>query len=77
MGITMVDVTLHIDQNSSASERDGLREQLLEQDGVLAADFGSNTPHLVIIEYDPDKINSSAFVELAKNNGLHAELVGL
>jgi len=73
----MVDVTLHIDEETTREEREGLRDQLLGLDGVMAANYGDNQPHLMIVEYNPDKITSHRLVETAEQRGYHAELVGM
>lgn len=74
---SMVDITLHIDEETSHEDREKFRDKLLGMDGVDAAAYHDEKPHLMIIEYDPDVIKSLAFVNLAKENGLHAELLGL
>ena len=77
MGTKMTDVTLHIDENTGHDEREHFRDSLLNLNGVMAAASQDKTPHLIIVEYDPDTINSSEFLAAASQNGLHAELVGL
>ncbi|MDH5633311.1 MAG: ATP-binding protein [Gammaproteobacteria bacterium] len=77
MSDKMVDITLHIDENTNHADRESLRDDLLHNVGVMAADYDEKTPHLMTIAYDPDKINSSRFVRIAENKGLHAELIGL
>jgi len=74
---TMVDVTLHLDEFISHEDRETIRDSLLNMNGVMAADSHDDSPHLVIIEYNPDTINSSEFLKVAQDRGLHAELVGL
>ncbi len=74
---TMVDVTLHLDEIISHADRETIRDSLLKMDGVMAADCHDERPHLVIIVYNPDIINSSEFLKAAQDRGLHAELVGL
>jgi hypothetical protein len=74
---SMVDITLHIDEETSHEDREKLRDKLLGMDGVMAAASHDEKPHLMIIEYDPDVINSSAFIKIAQDSGLHAELIGL
>jgi hypothetical protein len=76
MDVKLADVTLHIDENTSHDERENFRDVLLAMDGVMAADCNDKTSHLMLIEYDPDVINSIEFVNAAKKHGLHAELVG-
>ena len=73
----MADVTLHIDENTSHDQRENFRVSLLAMNGVMAAAYHDDKPHLVVVEYDPDIIKSSNFIKVAKENGLHAELVGL
>lgn len=73
----MVDVMLHIDEKTSSDQREGLRDRLLQLDGVMAADYRDNQPHLIIVEYNPDEVASQRLVEVARENGYHAELVGM
>lgn len=77
MNNTMVDVTLHIDEQLDVLTRESLRDSLLHARGVMAADCTAAQPHLMIVEYDPDVINAREFLAIAKARGLHAELVGL
>jgi hypothetical protein len=73
----MVDVTLHIDEETSPDEREGLREKLLELDGVMAANYRNSRPHLMIVEYNPEQIASQKLLQVVQNRGYHAELVGI
>jgi len=76
MSDLMVDVTLHVGENTTHDERDKFRDTLLTLDGVMAAACHDEKPHLILIEYDPELINSIEFVNRAKKSGLHAELIG-
>lgn len=73
----MVDVTLHIDEETTTDERENLRDQLLKLDGVMAANYQDNQPHLMIVEYNPDQTTSHRLIETAEQRGYHAELIGL
>jgi hypothetical protein len=77
MGESMTGVTLHIDEDTTHDQREAFRDTLLALNGVMAAAYHDDKPHLVLIEYDPDTINSKEFVNTARHNGFHAELVGL
>ena len=77
MDVKMVDVTLHIDEHISHEGREIFRDSLLNMDGVMTADCPDEKPHLLIIEYDPDTINSINFVKAAQDHSLHAQLIGL
>jgi hypothetical protein len=77
MGTKLAEVTLHIDEGTTHDERENFRDVLLAMDGVMTASYQDKTPHLMLIEYNPDAINSIEFVNAAKKHGLHAELIGL
>ena len=77
MGTKMVDVMLHIDENTTRNERETLRDKVLARDGVMAASYRDETPHLLVVEYDPDVLSSKAILDTVETAGVHAELVGL
>ena len=76
MGTKFAEVTFHIDEDTSHDERESFRGVLLSMNGVMAAAYHDERPHLMLIEYDPDAVNSIRFVEAASKHGLHAELIG-
>lgn len=71
------DITLHIDEDTNHNERESLRDTLLDMDGVMCADCHDKHPHLMIVAYDPELVNSMDFISTMNNNGKHAQLVGL
>lgn len=73
----MVDVTLHINEETSHSDREVIRDKILAHDGVMAVDYHDEKPHLLIVEYNPDVVSSVKFLDILKEMELHAELVGL
>jgi len=77
MNPKMVDITLHINEQTSRADRDSIRDRILAQDGVMAADFHDDKPHLLIVEYNPDVVSSAKFLEIVEEFDMHAELVGL
>ncbi|MDH3325128.1 MAG: ATP-binding protein [Gammaproteobacteria bacterium] len=77
MSDKMVDVMLHIDETLQHAELESIRDDILKMNGVMAADYHDEKPHLMIIEYNPDDVNSSDFIEKVKIKGVHAKLVGL
>ena len=77
MGSKMVDVMIHIDPETQHSERESLRDSILEKKGVDAAAYHDDKPHLMIIEYDPGEISSEELLSVVTSKGIHAELVGL
>ncbi len=77
MSNNMVDVTVHIDENVDAETRGALADKLLSLNGVMAAASHDDKPHLMVVEYDPERVNSSEILSAVKSNGVHAELIGL
>jgi hypothetical protein len=75
MGNIDAGVTLHVDENTTHDEREGFRDALLGMDGVMAAAYHDERPHLMVVVYDPALVKSIEFVNVAKNRGLHAELI--
>lgn len=75
MGSVDAGVTLHIDENTTHEERENFRDTLLNMDGVMAAAYHDDKPHLMMVIYDPDLVKSIEFVNAARDTGLHAELI--
>ena len=75
MGSLDAGVTLHIDENTTHEEREGFRDALLGLDGVMAAAYHDDKPHLMVVVYDPSLVKSINFVETARSRGLHTELI--
>jgi len=77
MTIQLADVTIHIDETLGTPKMEELRDKLLGQSGVMAADYDKKKPHLMIVEYDPAKNNSDNLLKSVTTQGVHAELIGL
>jgi hypothetical protein len=77
MDIQLADVIIHIDKNLSSEQRGTIEESLRALDGVVSIHNPDKTPHLTLVEYDPDIITSRKILERVTNQGAHAELVGL
>lgn len=75
MGNFDAGVTMHIDENTTHEQRERFRDALLATDGVMAAAYHDEKPHLIVIIYDPGRVKSIEFVNAAKTQGFHAELI--
>ena len=75
--IPLVDVTLHIDETLDKAKRAEIEERLRALDGVISVHSPDDKPHLAIVEYNPDQLNSARILETVTRQGVHAELVGL
>lgn len=76
MDIKITDIMMHIDEDLNKAQRDELESFVREQDGVVALGYHDEKPHLMLIEYNPDKVSSSDLLSRVQDRGLHAELVG-
>lgn len=77
MDITLTDVTLHIDEHLGQRQLDELESGLRAHDGVVGIGRRANRPHLMIVEYDPNKVTRDVLLSEVTSRGLHGELVGL
>lgn len=77
MDINLVDITVHIDENLSSEQRKTVEESLRAIDGVVSVHNPDKTPHLSIVQYNPDKTDSQKILKRVTDQGAHAELVGL
>jgi cell division protein FtsX len=75
--IKLVDVTVHIDETLSTEQRQGVEDKLRGLDGVVSVAIHDDKPHLVMVEYNPERASSSTILSAVKDTGVHAELVGL
>lgn len=77
MSNTMLDVTLHIDEDTTHDEREDLRDAFLNENGVMTADCRDSSPHLMIVGFDPENITAAELLATAERRGYHAELIGM
>ena len=77
MDISLVDITLHIDENLSAEQRETIEESLRALDGVVSVHNSEKTPHLSIVQYNPDVMDSKSILKRVTDQGVHAELIGM
>ena len=73
----MVDVMIHLDLDIGHQSRENLRDLILKREGVDAAAYHDDKPHLMIVEYNPDQVSSQELLDIVKSQGVNAELVGL
>jgi hypothetical protein len=66
MSNQIADITMHIDEYTTHEAREKLRDELLSMDGVMAASYHDEKPHLMVMAYDPDVVNSLSFVKTAQ-----------
>ncbi len=77
MDINLVDITLHIDENLNTEQRETLEESLRALDGVVSVHNSDKTPHLTIVQYNREAMDSQRILKRVTDQGAHAEIIGL
>ena len=72
----MSDITIHIDETLDSATLQALQHNLSRIDGVDHIDAQESRPHLMVVCYDHNQMNSNAILSSFTNQGLHAELIG-
>ena len=77
MDIQLSDVTVHVDEDLDAARRGEVEQALQGLDGVDSVSNPDQTPHLLIVQFNPDKVGTASILSAVTSQGVHAELVGL
>jgi hypothetical protein len=75
--INLADVTVHIDENVDHDVREQIQDRVRALVGVVAAVSHDERPHLMVVEYNPQAVDSQGILACVKAQGVHAELIGL
>ena len=73
----LADVTVHIDETLAQVGLDGIENALRRLDGVVSVGRRSDKRHLMVVKFNPDKLKAVDIVQCVRNEGVHAELIGL
>ncbi len=73
----LADVLVHVDQTLGHDRLASLTSTIAALNGVAVAEGHDAKPHLIIVTYDPDKVNSQDILAAVKAQGVSAELIGL
>jgi len=73
----IADLLIHVNETLDSNERESLQEELRKLYGVIAPRFNRETPHLLLVSYEPQEIDSLKLLNRVKANGYHAQLVGM
>lgn len=73
-----VDVLIHMHPELSPADRAKVEQEVAASVGVISANFDKHKqPHLLIVQYNPDAVQSSHILEMVKRLDPAASLVGL
>lgn len=73
----LVDLLIHVNEALKTSEQGSLEEELRKVKGVIAPRFSRETPHLLLVAYDPDEADSHNLLDRVKGRGYSAQLIGM
>ena len=68
-------LVMHIPNRLSAVSRRELEAMIMHRQGVTSAHFNDKRPHFMVIEYDPQQINSFEIMYEVNGGYLHAARV--
>lgn len=72
-----VEVVIHVDETLNEERQASLISNLQERDGVENARFTTGRDHLMVIDYDSNKLHSDEVLGYVKQENVNAELVGI
>ena len=75
--MNIIDILLHIRNQLGPDDRHTVEKELREVDGIIAPRFSENNDQLLVVAYNPAKVNSGGLMEKITSMGLEARLVGL
>jgi len=75
--IHQVEVVIHVDEVLSDDHQASLVSKLQGRDGVEGARFTPGREHLMVIDYDSNKLHTSDVLGYVKQEHVNAELIGI
>ncbi len=73
----LVDLLIHVKEALGSTERASLEDELRKVEGVIAPRFNRETPHLLLVSYDPREAEARNLLNRVKDIGYTAQLVGM
>ena len=75
-GAKRVEIVVHVDEELGETQRGELVDYLTSTDGVSTAEFCPLRYHLMLVQYDRDRISSQDVIRRVNSRSIHAELIG-
>lgn len=75
-GNNVTEVVVHIKELLGDERRDELIRSLKEQAGIYSADFCPLRYHLMLVDYDRERLTSGDVLSLVNKESVHAQLIG-
>lgn len=77
MNISISDFIIHVDESLTREQLDRLEDAIRENACVVSAAARDRTPHLMLIAYNPECVNSKGILDDVSNLGLRVTALGL
>ena len=71
------DIVIRIDENLDEAYIRELELDLGSEEGVYEVSVHEKRRHLLLVDYDPDRVQPEHIVQSVRARGLHAEMVNL
>jgi len=71
-----VEIVVHIDEELGDSNRGELTEYLATTDGVSTAEFCPLRFHLMLVQYDRNRVSSLDIIHRVNSKAVNAQLIG-
>ncbi len=71
-----VGLVVHVNQELDEEHRELVKKILTAQQGVSNVQFTENRNHLMVVGYDPMKIDSTGILDLVQQQRMEAQLIG-
>ena len=71
-----VEIVVHVDEDLGETQRGELVDYLTSTDGVSAAEFCPLRFHLMLVQYDRERITSQDVIRRVNTQAIHASLIG-
>jgi hypothetical protein len=75
--IHQVEIVVHVDEALDNEQQASLLSNLQGHDGVEKASFTAGRDHLMVIDYDSNKLSSADVLGYVKQENVNAELIGI
>ena len=75
--IHQVEVVIHVDEALNEEQRAALISKLQGHEGVEHARFATGRDHLMLIDYDSNKLHTIDILGYVKQENVNAELIGI
>ena len=76
MSENAVKIVLHIDEELDQVSREQIEQALAQSRGIVNAHINETRHHLMLVDYEPQQLNTTDVLHQVIQQGVHAELVG-